>query len=65
MTTIDRPRRLAFWAGIGGILLGLWLITHLFETQPGLGAVRIYLTGLIPPFGLWAIVLGLARLWRR
>ncbi|TDP47950.1 hypothetical protein DES42_102247 [Zavarzinia compransoris] len=62
---IDTPRRIAFWAGIVGVIAGYFLMQHLFETRPDLGQTAIYAAATVPPFAFWAIALGLARHFAR
>jgi len=58
---IDTPRRIAFWAGIVGVIAGYFLMQHLFATQPDLGQTVIFAAATVPPFAFWAIALGLAQ----
>lgn len=60
-TPIDTPRRIAFWAGIVGVILGWFLMQHLFAEQPELGQATIFALSTVPPFALWGIALGLAQ----
>ncbi|MDD3444248.1 MAG: hypothetical protein PHS60_02460 [Zavarzinia sp.] len=62
---IDTPRRIAFWAGIVGVIAGYFLMQHLFETQAQLGKTTIYALATVPPFAFWAIALGLATRFAR
>lgn len=62
---IGTARRIALWAGIGGIILGWLLMRHLFAEQPELGPVTIYALGTVPPFACWAVALGLAQVFAK
>ncbi|MCF4164500.1 hypothetical protein L2U69_02415 [Zavarzinia compransoris] len=62
---IDTPRRIAFWAGLLGVIAGYFLMQHLFETRPELGQVTIYALASIPPFAAWGVGLTLARHFTR
>ncbi|MCW0182771.1 hypothetical protein [Zavarzinia sp.] len=62
---IDTPRRIAFWAGIVGVILGWFLMQHLFAEQPDLGQATIFAISTLPPFALWGITLGLAQAFAR
>jgi len=58
---IDTPRRIAFWGGILGVVLGLLLLQHLLAEYPDWGQTTIYALATIPPFGLWALTLTIAQ----
>ncbi len=58
---IDTPRRIAFWGGILGVVLGLLLLRHLLAEYPELGETTIYALATVLPFGLWALTLTVAQ----
>ncbi len=58
---IDPARRIAFWGGLFGALIGLLMLRNLSGPEYGFEQVTLYALATVPPFALWGLTLVIAQ----
>ncbi|MFA5122409.1 hypothetical protein [Zavarzinia sp.] len=58
---IDPARRIAFWGGLFGAVIGLLMLRNLNGPEYGLDQVTLYTLATVPPFAFWGLTLLVAQ----